>query len=179
MKIILKKTAYVQMNDLGFLAYIGIPTPESIFMKLSKKGVVVNNRNSVLIDDRNRYDFMEFNKPEEIEFFKNLDWMIDYNDVKDLTNIEFIDLGRSFTHQRNLICREFNAMSEEEQDKHQDMVQQSDLLKFKIYSLRDILWFKQGHIEMKLPEEFSSDSEQKIDKGIRRLIKNFFNKKKQ
>lgn len=32
------------------------------------------------------------------------------------------------------------------------MVTKCDLLEFKFYSLRDILWLKQGHISIKLPE---------------------------
>ena len=34
------------------------------------------------------------------------------------------------------------------------MVSQCGLLDFKIYSLRNFLWFKQGHIKMKLPKGF-------------------------
>ena len=75
MKIITDNAAYVQMNDIAFLNHCDLPIPASVFMKSFGFGIFV-------VDDSNRYDFKEFNKPEDIEFFKNIDWMIDYNEVK-------------------------------------------------------------------------------------------------
>ena len=45
------------------------------------------------------------------------------------------------------------------------MVTKCDLLEFKFYSLRDVLWFKQGHIPMKLPEGYAQE------KSIKKLLK--------
>ena len=44
-------------------------------------------------------------------------------------------------------------MSREEQQQHNDLITKCDFLGFKFYSIIDFLWFKQGHISMKLPEE--------------------------
>lgn len=43
-------------------------------------------------------------------------------------------------------------MTLEERKKNMNMVSQCELLDFKMYSLRDVLWFKQGHIKMELLE---------------------------
>lgn len=67
--------------------------PTSIFMK-------VFDRDVIIINNRNRYDFVEFDAPEEIEFFKGIDWMIDYNEVKDLSEEGIITLGQSIVKEK-------------------------------------------------------------------------------
>lgn len=172
MKIITDNKAYVQLNDMGCLINSNISIPSSIIMKVFGKGATI-------IDDRNRYEFIEFNEPGEIEFFKNLDWMIDYNSIKDLVEEEIIEMGKKIAEENNAIAQIYNAMTSEEQGNHEDLIFQSELLQFKMFSLRDVLWLKQGHISMKLPDEFVPDSRNDSPKGIKRLFKNFFNKKRQ
>jgi len=171
MKIITNNSVFVQKNDIVYLNQSDLAIPSSIFMKVFGNGIVI-------IDDSNRYDFIEFNAPEEIEFFKGIDWMIDYNQVKDLSEEETIALGQSIAEEKNIIAQKLNSMTPEEREENINMVSQYDLLDFKIYSLRDVFWFKQGHIKMELPEgvEFPAGFEQ--EKGIRKLIKTMFNKKK-
>lgn len=161
MKIITSHAAYVQKNDIAYLNQTNLAIPASIFMKVFGRGVFI-------VDDTNRYEFVEFNLPEEIEFFNGINWMIDYNEVKDLSEEEIISLGQSIVQEKNIIAQRFNSMSLNERKKNKELVFQCELLDFKMYSLRDILWFKQGHIKMKLPKE----------KGIKKLIKTIFNKKK-
>lgn len=171
MKIISDNAIYVQKNDIACLNQADLAIPASIFMKVFGNGIVI-------IDDHNRYEFVKFEMPEEIEFFKGIDWMIDYNEVKDLSKEETIALGKSIAKEKNSIAQRFNSMTLEERKNNLSMVSQCELLDFKIYSLRDVLWFKQGHIKMKLPEgvDFPAGFEQ--EKGIRKLIKTMFNKRK-
>lgn len=132
----------------------------------------------VIIDDSNRYEFVEFNTPKEIEFFKGIDWMIDYNEVKDLSEEETFELGQSILEEKNAIAKKFNSMSKEEKEKNRNMISQCKLLDFKIYSLRDFLWFKQGQIKMKLPNGVDSPNGFEQEKGIKKLVKTIINKKK-
>ena len=145
MKIITNDSAYVQKNDIAYLNSFDLPIPFSIFMKVFGNGVTI-------INDSNRYDFVKFDEKSEIEYFKDLDWMIDYNEVKDLSEDEIIKLAESIGEEQDKIATTFNSMAEEERKNHADMVTKCDLLEFKFYSLRDILWLKQGHISIKLPE---------------------------
>lgn len=145
MKIINSDSVYVQKNDIAYLNSSDLPIPASVYMKVFGKGVTI-------INDSNRYDFVKFEEKSEIEYFKGLDWMIDYNKVKDLSEDEIIKLAESIGEERDEIASTFNSMPEEERKQHTDMVTKCDLLEFKFYSLRDILWFKQGHISMNLPE---------------------------
>ena len=54
---------------------------------------------------------------------------------------------------------------------------QSELLDFKIYSLRDALWFKQGYIKTKLPEGVEFLPKVEPEKNIRKRIRTLFGKR--
>lgn len=145
MKIITNDAAYVQKNDIAYLTSFDSTIPASIFLKLFGNSITI-------IDDSNRYDFVKFEKESEIEYFEKIDWMIDYNEVKDLNEDEIIKKAEKIMKEREEIATTFNSIAECERKYHNDMVTKCDLLEFKIYSLRDFLWFKQGYIPMELPE---------------------------
>lgn len=170
MKIITENAVYVQKNDIAYLNQTDLAIPASIFMKVFG--------DIFIVDDSNRYEFIEFDAPEEIDFFKAVDWMIDYNEVKALSEEEIISLGKSIIEEKNSIAQKFNFMALEERKRNMNMVSQCELLDFKMYSLRDVLWFKQGHIKMELPEGVEFPTGLKKEKGIRKLIKTMLNKKK-
>lgn len=145
MKIITNDAVYVQKNDLAFLNTTDLPIPACVFIKFFGVG-------STIIDI-NRYEFVKFTDIEAIEYFKKLDWIIDYNEVKELNEEETKEVALSINEKYEKIALTFNSLNEEEQKENMNMVRQAQFLEFKFYSLRDILWFKQGHIKMELPEE--------------------------
>lgn len=166
MKIITENAIYVQLNDIAYLNQTDLEIPVSIFMK-------VFGGNTVIIDDSNRYEFVKFNLSKEIEFFKGIDWILDYNEVKDLSEEEIIKLGQSIAKEKNSIAHKFNSMKPKKQKDNMNMVSQCELLDFKMYSLRDVLLFKQGHIKIDLPEgiDFPIGFEQ--EKSQKKLTKNY------
>lgn len=165
MKIVNSDNVYVQKNDLGFLNSMDLPINASVFMKVFGNGITI-------INDSNRYDFVKFDEESEIEYFKGLDWMIDYNEVKNLSEDEIIKLANSICDEREKIAETFNSMTDEERKQNIDMVLKCDLLEFKFYSLRDILWFKQGHISIEIPESIGNSSENVKEKGKRKIKRN-------
>lgn len=66
-------------------------------------------------------------------FFKTLGWMIDYDDVKDLSDEETMCLGQRITKERDDIARIFNSMVPLEREENMDMVLQCELLEFIFY----------------------------------------------
>ena len=58
--------------------------------------IITENAAYVQKNDNNRYEFVKFEDKNEIEFFKNLDWMVDYNSVKDLNEEDFLNLEKIF-----------------------------------------------------------------------------------
>ena len=171
MKIVLKDKVYVQINDLG---------PLMNFMEgKSIPGCVINQvfgKFFICCDD-NRYDFMAFDQKEAIEFFASLDYMVDYMEIKDMTEEEMIEYGVSIGEQRNEIAKKFNAMSKEEKEANQHLVKEHEMLDFKMYSVRDIVWMRQGHIKMELPYEVRKE-EAKIaeKKEEKKGLKGFFSR---
>ncbi|MBR1413437.1 MAG: hypothetical protein IJ574_02055 [Bacilli bacterium] len=165
MKIVTDKEVYVQKNDIAYLNSTDISIPVSIYLKTF-------GENGGIINDNNRFEFVKFDDKNEIDFFKNLDWIIDYNEIKDLSIEQLINLGQSLTEDKNNKAKKFNAMSEEEKEKHMDIVDDCELLDFKIYSLRDIIWYKQGALEFAMPTEEIVKEEQQgsIISKIKRLL---------
>ena len=76
MKVITEDAVFVQMNDIVFLNSTDLPIPASIVMEVFGKGITI-------VNDSNRYDFVKFEESTQIDFFKDLDWIVDYWALKD------------------------------------------------------------------------------------------------
>lgn len=168
MKIITSEAIYVQKNDIGFLNQTDLEIPASIFLKVFGNGITI-------IDNSNRFEFVKFEEEREIEFFKNLDWIVDYDLVKDLDESQIIELGQEVAQQKNKIAMQYNAMSNNERRENEHMVFECERLDFKMYSLRDALWFKQGHLQFDLPDgiDFTEGCKKVEEKGLRRILSKF------
>lgn len=77
MKIIKDNAIYVQKNDIGFLNQTDLEIPMSIYLKVFGNGIVV-------INNKNKYEFVKFDEEVEIRFFKEQNCIIDYDTIKDL-----------------------------------------------------------------------------------------------
>lgn len=66
-------------------------------------------------------------------------------------------------------------MSNSKREKNLHMVAECEKFDFKMYSLRDILWFKQGHIKYTLPEDidFLEHNEKALEKGFIKVLRRF------
>lgn len=151
MKIITDDAAYVQKNDIAYLNQTDLDIPASIYLKACETGTFI-------VDDSNRYEFIRFNKSDEIQFFKNQDWILDYNQVKDMTEDELIEYGERIITQYNELAETFNALSEQERIQNTELDMRCDLLGFKIFSLHDFIFYRKGLLEMQLPSELPKES---------------------
>lgn len=193
MKIITDKAVYVQKNDMAYLNQTDLPIPAAIYMKVFGRGITI-------IDNDNRYEFVKFTAPEEIEYFRSLDWLIDYNALKDLTEEELIAFGTEVGKEKKQRIDEFNAKPEKERKAQYGKALASlDLFDYKMYSIRDLIMFKKGELEFALPKgikktaiivaeeqaeevtsELSSSEPKKSKSGIKQFIKTILgNGKKQ
>ena len=103
MKIITNEFAYVQKNDIAFLNSTDQAIPLSIYSKVFGDGYTI-------IDDSNRYDFVKYEKEKDIEFFNNMEWILDYNEVKDLDEKEIFQLGSALSKKVNEIANYYNSI---------------------------------------------------------------------
>ena len=153
MKIFSNNKAYVQNNDLAYLmrGAEGISIPASIFEKVFGKVFIVT--------DQNKYDFVEFTEQAEIEFFKECDWMVDYNSFDNMTEEEIIQIGCKINEERNKIAQAFNSLKQKEKERqYQKVSTQIELLEFKMMCVRDVLWHKQGNLSFPLPKGIKTNN---------------------
>lgn len=162
MKIITNEAVYVQMNDLGFLYHTNLAIPSSVFNK------VFVGDGIFIINDSNRYDFVKFDVEDDIKFFKDLDWIVDYSSLKDLDESQIIELLKETAEKQNDIAQKYNSMNDEERIKNEDMFDESEKLVFKYNSLMYVGWLKQEGIEcFDLPDglEYPNSCEKSLKKA--------------
>ena len=94
MKIVTDKAVYIQKNDIIRLSQSYLNIPESVFLQIYATGVII-------ADDKYKYEFIKIELDKEIDFFKSIDWIIDYNEVKDLSENEIIELSQKFAQEKN------------------------------------------------------------------------------
>lgn len=172
MKIFKDGAVYVQKNDIINLNQFDLVIPASIYLSLFGNEVTI-------IDDSNRFEFVRYDKDYEIEFFKNIDWIIDYNEVKDLDENKILELAQNITDKQKSVSEKYNSMSEEEQNENEHLLLEYQNFYFKICSLYDVVLFMKGRIKMTLPEgvEYPKDyveeesSQSKEKKNILSIFK--------
>lgn len=151
-----KKVVYVQLIDLALLP------------KDSDNGYLESVWNNIfceifILTDENKYEFKRFDEEHEVEFFEKLDWIIDYKKVKDLNEEQVIDYAWEIGQEMNVYAEQINALENANKVDHYELFTRYELLRFKYLSLRDVLWFKQGHLEMPFPVVPDSDQIYTVD----------------
>ena len=167
MKIIVDDAAYIQKHDLTFLNKYEVQIPASILIRLTSDDIT-------LMNDSEKFEFVKFDSSSEINFFQNVDWIINYDDVKNLSEKEIIELCQSIEKEKKLLLKQFNLTTNHEVKNISEIYNRCELMDFKIYSLRNILFFKQGYIEMQLPTNYNAQQR----KTIQKHIKSIFQKRK-
>lgn len=148
MKVIEGNKVYVQNIDvsrlLQMVAGLGISCPEGVLNQIYGEWFIC-------VPD-NQYEFKEYEGKEIVDFFSKLDFIIDYDSIKDLSDDEIMAIGEQICTERNRIARRYNNLSEEEAEKICEKVHaEIKVADFKLEGIRDYLWFKQGHIKFSLP----------------------------
>jgi len=142
-----RDVVYVQMQDLMFIVHDldDITIPASIYMKICPKGVT-------MVDDSNRFDFVKFDKEPEVAFFKTLNFIIDYNDYKDLTDEQFQERFKSVVGEYNSLAKKWNKMPETEREKNINLLVSIQKLEHTIKFIHELYDLKHGNSSMTLPD---------------------------
>ena len=72
------KKVYVQVNDLSTIQEFDEDVPLYMY------DVVYGNEDAT-IDKNHGMSFLSFERPEEVEYFKNCDWIFDYKQYRDFS----------------------------------------------------------------------------------------------
>ncbi len=70
------KKVYVQVNDISVIQEYEEDMPLYVYD-------IVLNHEETTIDKNYGMGFLEFSRPEEIEYFANCDWILDYKQYRD------------------------------------------------------------------------------------------------
>ena len=135
-----KKKVYVQLNDVMMLMQFDGIIPAEVMEK--------HFLGAFIVTDDNRYEFSEFTEPSTIKFFEECDWIVDYRDIKDLSEKEIIEYGQSIGEQMNEIAVRWNNMNATERENNEEVYSQYEKLEFKMHSVADIIHNKRGYLEM-------------------------------
>lgn len=160
MKIVTYNAVYVQKNDLVYLNYVCKTDLISIPKKIEN--------DIELIDSDNGFEFVKFREKSEIEYFKGLDWIIDYNEIKGLSIESVIKIWLCIAEEKSLVSMHYNEIPKEEQINYQNMFKKCKILDLKMYNLlRDIIWLKNGNISLKLPKDIDCSYDSPQEKILR------------
>lgn len=172
MKIIRENEAYVQLDDMTTIMEAPNHVPISILEEVFNVGAVV-------VTDFNRFQFVRFTEPEQIEFLKGLDYLVDYEEVKGLeTKDDYIALGREIESEKRHLAETFCSLCDAEKEANKEMLAQCNLLERKLNSLRNVLWFNQGKIPMSLPDGTEPLAYKRTKKeSIKKFMMGFASKK--
>jgi hypothetical protein len=150
MKVFKENSVYVQINDLVKLLTLSDGVPDTILKK-------IHTEEEIIIDDNNRFDFIKFDLPEEVFFFKRQDWIIDYDNFNSLSDEVLEKIAHQFFINSESIVNRFNSLSKEEQDSNigKNMLMEHVKLRHMVHDLRHLSAYKSGVMNMEIPgEEF-------------------------
>lgn len=162
MKVFKNGKVYVQNEDLILILRSGELMPTSVLEKFYGNGPVI------IVQD-NMEDYVEFEETEQVEFFKRLDWIVDYDEVKNLSTEELEKIINDVRDEMVKIRNKYSDLSQNDNDCYEKDSIRYELLGNKLYSLSKIQYFKARKLELALPNET----------GICRLIRKFKNKIKE
>lgn len=161
MKVFKNGKVYVQNEDLILILRSGELMPTSVLEKFYGNGPVI------IVQD-NMEDYVEFEETDQVEFFKRLDWIVDYDEMKNLSLEELENLYDDTKDEMVKIRNKYSDLSQKDDCYEKDSIR-FELLGNKLYSLSKIQYFKARKLELALPNET----------GICRLIRKFKNKIKE
>lgn len=144
-----KEKVYIQVSDFTTFTKVDRPIPAGIYWKAMNYKFQSN-------DDK--YNFIEYSDPEEVEFFKNFDYIVDYKEVKDKDIKELQALAKIANDEANEISDLWNELTPEEKKLNVALSNKYMLLHHKIQDYAFVLWNKQRHIKLNMPLVPDSDS---------------------
>ena len=141
-----QETVYVQMQDILYLVHeSNVSVPASIFEKVFSVG-------AVFVTDANRFDFIRFEEEHEVDFFKKLEFVIDYDQYKDFSEEQLIAEVKKLEDKANGIAEKWNDMTSEERRENSELYEEHQNLDYICRFLCEIYFVKHGKRSMPFPD---------------------------
>ena len=140
-----KEAVYVQMQDIMYLSNeTDMPIPASIFTKVFT-GVTI-------VTDANRFEFVKFDEEHEVKFFRELEFIIDFDQYKGFTDEQLEAEAQKLGTKANEIAEKWNSMKPEEREKNAELYEEHRNLGYMINFLSEIYAVKHGKRKMPFPD---------------------------
>lgn len=136
------KKVYIQVEDIIMLNKLSITIPNSI------------NTNDIINTHNNKTDFIEFTNKNEIDFFKSIDWIIDYKRIRNLSNKNLKKEKQKILDEISNITNKLNSTIP---NKSKILITKYELQNYKLKHFKEILFAKEGLQQLPLPLVPDSD----------------------
>jgi len=178
MKVFMNNKVYVQKQDLDFLksGMEYLKYPSSIFDNMEEKGI----NEPFYVNDSNKYDFVGFDKECEITFFKNCEWIIDFDSYIEMTNEELVNEISNLFKEGVNYSNSFNELPANiRKEKYSQMIEFMGLLIYKQSSIKQIYKYKNGDIDViPLPKKEEEEKKEEKRKTTFQKVLKIFRKNK-
>lgn len=141
-----KEVVYVQMQDMGFLNSIDDPIPASIYIQVFGNGVTV-------IGENNRFDYVRFEQENEVEFFRDLEAVVNYEEFANLSLEEIEKKANELGEKISSIVDTYNSMPQEERRKNAKLLEDFEKLKYRCQWIATIYSAKYNNEKLPMPSE--------------------------
>lgn len=139
------KKIYVQRKDIKKLLDFERTIPMSIVNKYFSDICSFDLK-------ENDNEFVIFTEQFEIEYFENLDWIIDYREFKDFSDKELLEIESLLVNEQKAIAKNHNETPIYDNSIRERLLLKHKSYYYKIASLREIIKIKQGELPIPFPE---------------------------
>ena len=139
-----KKVVFVQLDDISMLLYDNsIRIPNSVLERFFKKDFIVT--------DENKSKFYLFKNPDEIDFFENIDWIIDFKEFYKMRSEELLSNIDEVKNELLSLSSYNSKFNNFEKVTGIKLPERLLILKHKKEDIERILNFKKGYTDIPLP----------------------------
>lgn len=135
-----KEVVYVQVQDLMYIDSTVPVIPATIWESICQK--LLGDEGKVFVTDANRFDFVRFECEEEVDYFKKMDFIVDFNEYKNYTDKQMFEACNKFIKKANDLEKTWSNMSEAEKKQNKQMLQEYDHLEYILSWLFEICAIK-------------------------------------
>ncbi len=138
-----KEVVYVQLQDMMYLYESDVAILASVFQAVFS--------GTTLITDENRFDFVKFKEEREVDFFKELDFIIDFDEYKNLTDRELVKKIEELGDSLDEIAKKWNSMTIKERKKNGSLYSEYQNIEYMMNFLSEVYAVTHGMKKMPFP----------------------------
>ena len=144
-----KEKLYIQKRDIAYFNGTNYTIPTFLYLKMLNR--------VIQITDYNQDEFIIFEEPEHIEFFKNINYILDWNEYKKMSLTELKSKASETLNLYKIKTNEYNSMYKELQSSNQHLDKECKNLDYMMNAIEEIYLIKTKPKEINFPQVPSSN----------------------